>query len=139
MLIGVPKEVKNHEYRVGLTPGSTHELIRLGHDVILESHAGAGAGFDDKHYMAAGAKIVATAEEVFAQSEMIIKVKEPQPQECKLLRPGQIIFTDHRFCFWNFRFGYRDVLRCFFYFWFFKFPNSFSAATSSRSIFFHLV
>ncbi len=93
MLIGVPKEVKNHEYRVGLTPTSTHELIRLGHDVILESHAGMGAGFDDKHYIAAGAKIVPTAEEVFAQSEMIIKVKEPQPQECKLLRPGQIIFT----------------------------------------------
>ncbi len=93
MLIGVPKETKNHEYRVGLTPTSTHELIRLGHDVIIESNAGIGAGFDNKQYLAAGAKIAPTAEDVFAQSEMIIKVKEPQPQECKLLRPGQIIFT----------------------------------------------
>lgn len=93
MLIGVPKEVKNHEYRVGLTPTSTRELTGLGHDVIIESKAGMGAGFEDEHYVNAGAKIAPTANDVFAQSDMIIKVKEPQPQECKLLRPGQIIFT----------------------------------------------
>lgn len=93
MLIGVPKEIKNHEYRVGLTPTSTRELTRLGHGVIIESNAGKGAGFENDHYVAAGAKIAPTAEGVFSQADMIIKVKEPQPQECKLLRKGQIIFT----------------------------------------------
>ena len=93
MLIGVPKEVKNHEYRAGLTPSSAHELTRLGHQVLVETNAGHGVGFEDKHYIAAGAKIAPTAAEVFAKADMIIKVKEPQPQECKMLRPGQIIFT----------------------------------------------
>ncbi len=93
MLIGVPKEVKNHEYRVGLTPTSTRELTRLGHDVIVETKAGMGAGFENEQYMAAGAKIAPTAQDVFSQADMIIKVKEPQAQEYHLLRKGQIIFT----------------------------------------------
>lgn len=93
MLIGVPKEIKNHEYRVGLTPTSARELTIIGHDVIVETKAGLGAGFDDQHYIIAGAKIAASASDVFAKADMIIKVKEPQPQECKMLRPEQIIFT----------------------------------------------
>jgi alanine dehydrogenase len=93
MLIGVPKEVKNHEYRIGLTPTSARELTRLGHDVIIETNAGTGAGFEDGHYISAGAKIVPTAKDVFSEADMIIKVKEPQPQECALLRKSQIIFT----------------------------------------------
>ena len=93
MLIGIPKEIKNHEYRVGLTPTSVRELTSLGHNVVVETHAGKGAGFEDEQYITAGAKILPTTQDVFSQSDMIIKVKEPQPQECKLLRPGQIIFT----------------------------------------------
>lgn len=93
MLIGIPKEIKNHEYRVGLTPTSARELAALGHSVIVETNAGKGAGFENEQYIAAGAKIAPTAQDVFSQSDMIIKVKEPQPQECKMLRPGQIIFT----------------------------------------------
>jgi alanine dehydrogenase len=93
MLIGVPKEIKNHEYRVGLTPTSTRELTNLGHNVIVESKAGLGAGFDDQHYITAGAQIAPAASEVFAKADMIIKVKEPQQQECKMLRPEQLIFT----------------------------------------------
>lgn len=93
MLVGVPKEVKNHEYRVGLTPTSTRELTRLGHGVIIETKAGMGAGFENEQYIAAGAKIALTAQDVFAQADMIIKVKEPQPRECQLLRKRQIIFT----------------------------------------------
>ncbi|MDF3034309.1 MAG: alanine dehydrogenase [Alphaproteobacteria bacterium] len=93
MKIGVPKEVKNHEYRVGLTPASARELTRLGHEVIIETNGGRGAGFEDESYRVAGARIVSTAEDVFSQAEMIIKVKEPQPQECQLLRSGQMIFT----------------------------------------------
>lgn len=93
MLIGVPKEVKNHEYRVGLTPTSTRELTRLGHGVIVETNAGMGAGFENERYIAAGAKIAPTAQDVFSQADMIIKVKEPQAQEYHLLHKGQIIFT----------------------------------------------
>jgi alanine dehydrogenase len=93
MLIGVPKEIKNHEYRVGLTPTSTRELTNLGHNVIIETNAGLGAGFTDEHYTKAGARIVPTANDIFSQSEMVIKVKEPQPQECQMLRPEQVIFT----------------------------------------------
>jgi alanine dehydrogenase len=93
MLIGVPKEIKNHEYRVGLTPTSTRELTNLGHNVIIESNAGLGAGFADEHYIKAGARIVPTAGDVFSTADMIIKVKEPQLQECKMLRPDQVIFT----------------------------------------------
>lgn len=93
MLIGVPKEVKNHEYRVGLVPGSVRELVHNGHDVIVETNAGSGIGIADAEYVAAGAKIVASADEVFAKAEMVVKVKEPQPFECKKLREGQILFT----------------------------------------------
>jgi alanine dehydrogenase len=93
MLIGIPKEIKNHEYRVGLTPNGASILIRHGHQVIIENNAGLGAGFDNQAYEQVGASIVSNAEEVFAQADMIVKVKEPQPTECKMLRAGQILFT----------------------------------------------
>jgi len=93
MLVGVPKEIKNHEYRVGLTPESVSELVSRGHSVIVETNAGIGIGAVDDLYMAAGAEIVATAEEVFAHADMIVKVKEPQAVERKMLRPGQILYT----------------------------------------------
>ena len=93
MLIGVPKEIKNHEYRVGLTPSSVMELVKHGHQVIIERNAGAGVDFSDDQYIVVGAEIVTNAEEIFARSDMIIKVKEPQPQECKMLREGQILYT----------------------------------------------
>ena len=93
MLIGVPKEIKNHEYRVGLTPSSVMELAKHGHQVMIERNAGAGVDFSDDQYLVAGAEIVTTAEEIFARSDMVIKVKEPQPQECKMLRAGQILYT----------------------------------------------
>jgi alanine dehydrogenase len=93
MLIGVPKEVKNHEYRVGLVPGSVRELAHRGHEVIVETGAGAAIGFDDRTYQAAGARICATAAEVFAAAETIVKVKEPQAPEVVLLRREQILFT----------------------------------------------
>ncbi|MDY0885627.1 alanine dehydrogenase [Dongia soli] len=93
MLIGVPKEIKNHEYRVGLVPSSVRELVHHGHKVIVETNAGAGIGFSDKDYKAAGASIVGSAEQVFAKAEMIVKVKEPQPKECKMLRKGQLLYT----------------------------------------------
>jgi alanine dehydrogenase len=93
MLIGVPKEIKNHEYRVGLVPSSVRELIANGHQVIVEHNAGAGIGFDDAAYEHAGATVVKTAAEVFRVADMIIKVKEPQPQECKMLRENQVLFT----------------------------------------------
>ncbi len=93
MLIGVPKEIKNHEYRVGLTPSSVRELIHHGHKVLVETKAGAGIGFDDAAYQAAGASIATGAAEIFGQAEMIVKVKEPQPNECKMLRKGQLLYT----------------------------------------------
>lgn len=93
MLIGVPKEIKTHEYRVGLVPSSVRELVHHGHRVMVQSGAGLGIGFDDKAYKAAGARIAASAAEVYAKSEMIVKVKEPQPAECKMLRRGQLLFT----------------------------------------------
>ena len=93
MWIGVPKEIKNHEYRVGLTPAAVRELVAHGHHILVESRAGAGIGMSDDDYGRAGAEIVMAAEEVFARAEMIVKVKEPQPQECQRLRPGQILFT----------------------------------------------
>ena len=92
MLIGVPKEIKNHEYRVGLTPESVAELTHLGHEVIVESNAGAGIGATDADYEAAGARI-GDAAQVFARGEMIVKVKEPQAEERQRLLPGQILFT----------------------------------------------
>ncbi len=93
MLIGVPKEIKNHEYRVGLTPSSVRELIAAGHHVLIESNAGAGIGLNDEDYQQVGAELVDTADEIFAKSDMIIKVKEPQAVERKKLRSGQILFT----------------------------------------------
>ncbi|WP_371229854.1 alanine dehydrogenase [Roseovarius sp. 2305UL8-3] len=93
MLIGVPKEIKNHEYRVGLTPESAAELIAHGHSVIVETSAGAGIGAGDDAYVASGAKIVETADEVFATADMIVKVKEPQAVERAKLREEQILYT----------------------------------------------
>ncbi|MEX2649126.1 MAG: alanine dehydrogenase [Alphaproteobacteria bacterium] len=93
MLIGVPKEIKNHEYRVGLTPTSARELVHHGHKVIVQKGAGKEIGLLDKMYIGAGAAIVDSAEEVFARADMVVKVKEPQPVECKMLRPGQVLFT----------------------------------------------
>jgi alanine dehydrogenase len=93
MLIGLPKEIKNHEYRVGLTPASVRELTTHGHQVLVQTGAGAGIGMSDEQYVAAGATLTASAAEVFAKADMIVKVKEPQPQECAMLRPGQILYT----------------------------------------------
>ncbi|MGE8944175.1 alanine dehydrogenase [Leptospira interrogans] len=93
MLIGVPKEIKVREYRVGLTPTSVRELSALGHQVIVEHDAGAGIGMDDADYERAGATIVATARDVFDRAEMIVKVKEPQAAERKMLRPEHVLFT----------------------------------------------
>jgi alanine dehydrogenase len=93
MKIGVPKEIKVHEYRVGLVPGSVLELTRAGHEVLLEQGAGAGIGCGDDEYRAAGAQILPTAAAVFAAADCVVKVKEPQLAECAMLRPGQILFT----------------------------------------------
>jgi len=93
VLIGCPKEIKNQEYRVGMTPAAAREAVANGHEVIIETGAGAGAGFGDTLYEAAGARIVATAAEVFERAEMIVKVKEPQAAERAQLREGQVLFT----------------------------------------------
>ncbi|MBT2130184.1 alanine dehydrogenase [Aliiroseovarius lamellibrachiae] len=93
MLIGCPKEIKPQEFRVGLTPAAAHEAIGRGHSVIVETNAGMGAGFSDEDYTSVGAEIIATAEEVFAKADMIVKVKEPQAIERKMLREGQLLFT----------------------------------------------
>lgn len=93
MLIGVPKEIKTHENRVGLTPASVRELVTRGHQVIIESNAGGPIGLDDNQYRSAGAEILDTAQEIFSRAQMIVKVKEPQAAELSLLRAGQIIFT----------------------------------------------
>ena len=93
MRIGLPKEIKNHEYRVGLTPASVRELTAHGHQVLVQAGAGAAIGLSDEQYKAAGATLVAEAKEIFAKADMVVKVKEPQPQECAMLRPGQILYT----------------------------------------------
>jgi alanine dehydrogenase len=93
MRIGVPREIKVHEYRVGLVPAGVRELVTGGHEVFVETGAGRGIGVTDAHYEACGAKVLATAAEVFARAEMIVKVKEPQPAECAMLRSDQILFT----------------------------------------------
>lgn len=93
MRIGVPKEIKNHEYRVGLLPSGVRELVESGHTVQVQSSAGAGIGVGDAAYEQAGAKIVASAPDVFANSDLVVKVKEPQLAECRMLRPGQTLFT----------------------------------------------
>jgi len=93
MKIGCPKEIKPQEFRVGVTPNAAREAVGHGHDVVIETGAGLGAGFTDADYTAAGATILTTAAEVFATAEMIVKVKEPQAVERKMLRQGQILFT----------------------------------------------
>ena len=93
MKIGVPKEIKNHEYRVGLSPASAKELIAHGHQITVEAGAAAGIGLSDDAYKDMGVKIANSAEAIFAENDMIIKVKEPQPIECKQLNKGQLLFT----------------------------------------------
>jgi len=93
MRIGVPKEIKDNEFRVGLTPGSVREYAVRGHEVFVETDAGSGIGADNKAYEAAGAKILENASEVFATADMVVKVKEPQPVEWAQLREGQILYT----------------------------------------------
>ena len=93
MIVAVPKEIKNHEYRVGLTPASVAQFVRAGHAVIVEQGAGLGAGFSDAQYDQAGAELSADIERLYQQAEMIVKVKEPQPNERRMLRSGQILFS----------------------------------------------
>ncbi len=93
MIIGIPKEIKNEEHRVGATPEMVRELKASGHKVIMQAQGGEGIGASDASYKAAGAKISKSAEEIFGAADMIIKVKEPQKRECKMLRPGQVLFT----------------------------------------------
>jgi len=93
MRIGVPREIKVHEYRVGLVPAGAREMVEAGHEVLVETRAADAIGFTDADYQRVGARIAATADEVFANSDLVIKVKEPQPQECARLRPGQVLFT----------------------------------------------
>lgn len=93
MIIGCPKEIKPQEFRVGMTPNAAREAVARGHSVLIEAQAGVGAGFADEDYSAAGAKVIATAADVFAKADMIVKVKEPQAAERKMLREGQILFT----------------------------------------------
>lgn len=93
MIVGVPKEIKNHEYRVGMTPSSVRELTSRGHKVLVQKNAGTEIGLSDDQYLAVGAELVDTAKEIFERAEMIVKVKEPQPVECAMLRSGQILYT----------------------------------------------
>ena len=93
MLIGVPKEIKNNEYRIGLTPAGARELVANGHSVLVQHDGGKGIGLVDEMYVRAGAEIVESAAEIFKRADMIIKVKEPQPVECAMLRPGQVLYT----------------------------------------------
>ena len=93
MIVGVPKEIKNNEFRVGMTPAGVAEFVAHGHSVLVENAAGDGSSFADAEYVEAGATMVATADEVFAQADMIVKVKEPQAVEIAKLRPGQILYT----------------------------------------------
>jgi len=93
MKVGVPKEIKILEYRVGMVPAGVRELVHDGHEVIVEANAGAGIGMSDADYQAAGATVVATAKEVYDAADLIVKVKEPQLEECGMLRPDQVLFT----------------------------------------------
>ena len=93
MKIGVPKEIKTLEFRVGMTPAGVRELVNDGHDVFVETNAGVGIGMSNADYVAAGAQVLEKAEDVFATADMIIKVKEPQLNECAMLRPDQVLFT----------------------------------------------
>ncbi|MDP8913202.1 MAG: alanine dehydrogenase, partial [Pseudomonadota bacterium] len=93
MRVGVPKEIKVHEYRVGLTPPSVAELVSAGHEVVVETRAGMGIDFEDQDYIDAGARIAPNAAATFAESDMIVNVKEPEPQEIALLEPRHLLFT----------------------------------------------
>jgi len=97
MIVGVVKEIKPDEYRVAIVPGGVNDLVRNRHEVLVEEGAGAGSGFNDADYIAAGAKVVKSAAEVFQKADMIVKVKEPQADECRMLRKGQICFTYFHF------------------------------------------
>jgi alanine dehydrogenase len=97
MIIGVPREIKNNEYRVGLLPVHCEALVESGHTVLIERHAGDGSGAFDMDYRAAGARVAGSRKEIFRRADMIVKVKEPQPSEIRLLRPGQIVFTYFHF------------------------------------------
>lgn len=93
MRIAVPREIKNHEYRVALTPAGAHELTQRGHDVVVEAGAGLGSAITDEEYLAAGAKVLATADDVWAEGDLVLKVKEPVAAEYRQLRKGQVLFT----------------------------------------------
>ncbi|MCW2771305.1 MAG: ald [Aeromicrobium sp.] len=93
MLVGVPREIKNHEYRVAITPAGVHELVRHGHDVVIEQGAGLGSSITDGEYVAAGAKILDTADVVWSSAELVLKVKEPIAEEDGRMRKGQTLFT----------------------------------------------
>src|SRR5687767_9818298 len=97
MIVGVPKETKAHEYRVGMLPVGVEEMTRAGHRVLVQSGAGLGSGLTDAEYAANGASVVATADEVWSSAELIVKVKEPQPGEIQRLRAGQLLFTYFHF------------------------------------------
>lgn len=97
MIVGVVKEIKGHEYRVGMIPSGVESLVRGGHRVLIETTAGIGSGFSDDDYVKAGASIADSAERVFNEAEMIVKVKEPQPVECEMLRKNQVCFTYFHF------------------------------------------
>ena len=97
MIIGVPKEIKNQEFRVAATPAGVFELTKKGHTVLVEKNAGAASGFDDEAYVKAGALLAGNSQEIFARADIIVKVKEPQPSEYPLIRPGQVIFTYFHF------------------------------------------
>jgi alanine dehydrogenase len=97
MRVGVPKEVKPDEYRVAMMPVGVELLVKSGHEVFVETQAGVGSGFLDELYVRAGAQVVPTAKDVFSNAEMIVKVKEPQPQEIGMFRPGQVVFTYFHF------------------------------------------
>src|SRR5947199_6287674 len=93
MTIGIPKEIKGQEYRVALLPSGAYQLVKRGHEVVVERGAGAGAGYPDAEYEQAGAKLVDSHAAVFERANLIVKVKEPLPAEYSLLRPGQLLFT----------------------------------------------
>jgi len=93
MIVGVPKELKDHEYRVAMLPSAAYQLIKRGHPVVVERNAGVGAGYPDAEYEHAGAKLVGSHAAVFEQADLIVKVKEPLPAEFPLLRKGQLLFT----------------------------------------------
>src|SRR6476646_6288000 len=97
MIIGVPREMKNNENRVGLTPAGTHELVKRGHQVLIETHSGAASGFRNDDYEEAGAEIILTEDEIWGRADMIIKVKEPEEHEYKMARKDQLIFSFFHF------------------------------------------